>query len=189
MGDSQQLVARNVRRFRRERGLSMSALAQRAGLSKQTLSSIEHGAGNPTVETLGILSVALGVPIRRLLTEWGTPVYVQRAAEGTWSVVAYWEERMLDEVYGSGYVRTSLLRMARRSDGDRPVEPHSLGVLHHLYVVSGCVRTGPITEPIELEEGDFTRYSADVPHLLQVVSERAVVHLVTTEPQVRQVRD
>ena len=39
--DKFDLVARNVRRFRHERGYSLSELARRAGLSKQTLSSIE----------------------------------------------------------------------------------------------------------------------------------------------------
>lgn len=189
MTETSQLVARNVKRFRLERGLSMSGLAQRAGLSKQTLSGIENGSGNPTVETLGILSSALDIPIRRLLTEWGTPVYVQRAGEGRWSQKPAGAERTLDEVYGSGYVRTSLLRITRRRDGDRPVEPHSLGCLHHVYVVSGSVKAGPTTEPVDLGTGDFARYSADVTHLLQPLTEEALVHVVTTVPQVRQVRD
>lgn len=189
MTDSPQLVARNLRRFRQERGLSMSALAQRAGVSKQTLSSIEHGTGNPTVETLGILSAALDIPIRRLLTEWGTPVFVQRATDGPWTRGPRWEERMFDEVYGSGYVRTAMLRIGRSNAGDKPLDPLSIGSLHHLYVVSGEVKAGPVTEPVELGAADFARYPADVPHLLQALSDRAVVHLVTTEPQLRQVRD
>lgn len=189
MTEISELVARNVKRYRRERGLSMSALAHRAGLSKQTLSSIEHGAGNPTVETLGILSAPLDVPIRRLLNEWGTPVYVSRATEGSWLRTPTGKERTLDEVYGSGYVRTSLLRVTRQRDGDRPVEPHSLGCLHHVYVVSGRIKAGPMNEPVDLAPGDFARYPADVAHLLQPVSEEALVHVVTTVPQVRQVRD
>src|SRR5690242_21201967 len=87
MSDSNQLIARNVRRFRRERAMSMGELARRSGLSKQTLSKIEQGSGNPTVETLAQLGAALDLPARRLFTEWGTPVYVQRHDEGSWTNV------------------------------------------------------------------------------------------------------
>ncbi|MDX1873259.1 helix-turn-helix transcriptional regulator [Mycolicibacterium sp. 120266] len=80
-----QLVARNVRRFRRERGMSLGELARRSGLAKQTLSKIEKGTGNPTVETLALLGAALDLPARRLLTEWGTPVYIQRRDQAVWS--------------------------------------------------------------------------------------------------------
>jgi transcriptional regulator with XRE-family HTH domain len=189
MADHRQLLARNVRRFRRERGLSMSTLAQIAGLSKQTLSSIEQGAGNPTVETLSVLSKALEIPVRRLLTEWGTPVFVQRADEGEWFSSTAWSERILDEVYGSGYVRTAVLQLERCQPAGKPISPHDVGVLHHLYVVSGRVRTGPATEPVDLAAEDFTRFPGDVPHLLHALTGRATVHIVTTEPQLRQIRE
>ena len=52
------LVARNVRRYRQERAVSIGELARRSGLSKQTLSKIEQGVGNPTVETLALLGTA-----------------------------------------------------------------------------------------------------------------------------------
>lgn len=64
------LVALNVRRYRQERALSLGELARRSGLSKQTLSKIEQGSGNPTVETLSLLGAAFNVPARCLLTEW-----------------------------------------------------------------------------------------------------------------------
>ncbi|MDF3140519.1 hypothetical protein PBV88_04195, partial [Streptomyces sp. T21Q-yed] len=54
-----------------------------------------------------------GVPARRLLTEWGTPVHVQRQDEGEWADGANWSERLLDETYGSGYVRALVLRLER----------------------------------------------------------------------------
>lgn len=57
--EENQLVARNVRRFRRERAMSLGELARRSGLAKQTLSKIEQGTGNPTVETLALLGAAL----------------------------------------------------------------------------------------------------------------------------------
>jgi transcriptional regulator with XRE-family HTH domain len=187
LGHENELVARNVRRFRLERAMSLGELARRSGLSKQTLSKIEQGAGNPTVETLALLGTALDVPARRLLTEWGTPVYVQRQDEGEWADGANWSERLLDETYGSGYVRTLVLRLERGGNGaDAAVAPHAAGTLHHVYVVTGKLRTGPLNEPVDLAAGDFVRFPGDVPHRHLCLSERVVAHMVTTVPQIRQ---
>ncbi|MCK8616290.1 helix-turn-helix domain-containing protein [Gordonia sp. C13] len=181
------LVARNVRRYRQERAMSLGDLARRSGLSKQTLSKIEKGTGNPTVETLALLGAALDIPSRRLLTEWGTPVYVQRAGEGVWTDGDATEhsERLLDEVYGSGYVRTLVLRFERGNDASA-LAAHSAGTLHHLYLVSGKLRVGPVSEMVDLAAGDFVRFPGDVPHQYTCLTERVVAHMVTTVPQVRQ---
>ena len=181
-----ELVARNVRRYRQERAMSLGELARRSGLSKQTLSKIEQGAGNPTVETLSLLGAALDVPARRLLTEWGTPVYVQRHTESGWTDAAGWSERILDETYGSGYVRTLILRLERTAKEPGMIEPHQAGTLHHLYVITGKLRTGPASEPADLAAGDFIRFPGDVPHRYVCLTDRAVAHMVTTVPQVRQ---
>ena len=181
-----ELVARNVRRYRLERAMSLGELAHRSGLSKQTLSKIEQNSGNPTVETLALLGAALDVPARRLLTEWGTPVYVQRHDEGEWSAEAGWSERLLDETYGSGYVRALVLRLERHGTTPETVAPHAAGTLHHVYVITGKLRTGPLNEPVDLAAGDFVRFPGDVPHRHVCLSERVVVHMVTTVPQIRQ---
>ncbi|WP_313896892.1 XRE family transcriptional regulator [Streptomyces sp. GC420] len=182
-----ELVARNVRRFRLERAMSLGELARRSGLSKQTLSKIEQGSGNPTVETLSLLGAALDMPARRLLTEWGTPVYVQRHDEGEWSGAQHWSERLLDETYGSGYVRTLLLRLERGRRESEAVDPHAPGTLHHLYVITGKLRTGPLNEPVDLAAGDFARFPGDVPHRMVCLGERVTAHMVTTIPQVRRI--
>ena len=165
--------------------MSLGELARRSGLSKQTLSKIEQGVGNPTVETLALLGTALDVPARRFLTEWGTPVYVQRHEEGEWTDSGTWLERVLDETYGSGYVRTLVVRL-HRVPKPVAVSPHAVGTLHHLYVVSGKLRTGPVSGPVDLAGGDFVRFPGDVEHRYVCLTERVVAHLVTTLPQVRQ---
>jgi transcriptional regulator with XRE-family HTH domain len=174
-----------VRRFRAERGLSLGELARRSGLSKQTLSKVEQGEGNPTVETLSMVGAALDVSPRRLLTEWGTPVHLQRHADATWEETAGGATRFLDQLYGSGYVHTHLLRL----DKDRtPVDGdvHPPGALHHFYVVTGQLRTGPVRDPVDLAAGDYIRFPADVPHRHVCLSDRVVARVVTTLPQVPQ---
>jgi quercetin dioxygenase-like cupin family protein len=113
-------------------------------------------------------------------------VYVQRHDEGSWNAHAVWAERILDETYGSGYVRTLVLTLERVGREPQLIDPHPSGTLHHLYVITGKVRAGPVSEPIDLVAGDFARFPGDTPHLLACLSERASAHMVTTVPQVRQ---
>src|SRR5919199_3395634 len=62
-------VAREIRAHREARGLSLSATAARAGLSKTSLATIESGAGNPSLETLWRIARALDVTVGTLLAE------------------------------------------------------------------------------------------------------------------------
>src|SRR3954454_7539318 len=75
-------IAASLRRERDRIGLSLTELARRAGIAKSTLSQLEAGTGNPSVETLWALAVALDVPFGRLVEEPPTQVRVVRAGEG-----------------------------------------------------------------------------------------------------------
>src|SRR5260370_28373266 len=62
-------LAANLRRLRIARHLSLSELTRITSMSKATLSGIENGRGNPTVETLALLAGPLRVSIADLLEE------------------------------------------------------------------------------------------------------------------------
>lgn len=65
-------VGANIRWIRQERGLSQTALAERAGLSMGYVSLIEQGNANPRLETITALAAALGVsPVDLLKIENG----------------------------------------------------------------------------------------------------------------------
>jgi transcriptional regulator with XRE-family HTH domain len=177
-----ELVARNVRRFREERQLSLSEVGRRAGLAKQTVASLEAGAGNPTVDTLERLANALGVSLRALLTEMGTDMLVQRSLGASWLDSGPLEIRHLGQVYGSGYVTTSVLRL----EFDRGASHHKgggRGSLRHCYVIEGRVKLGPQGSIVDAAAGDFVRFPAELPHLFQAVSTESLLFVVTTAPQ------
>lgn len=80
------VVGANLRATRAHRGLSLSEVARRAELGKGTLSELEAGQRNPTLETLYALATVLDVPLGQLLTtEADAPVetglVVRRAGE------------------------------------------------------------------------------------------------------------
>src|SRR5271166_3811697 len=61
-----QPIARNLRRWRMTRELTLTALAEQAGVAKSTVSLIERGQGNPSIDTVWALAAALGVPFASL---------------------------------------------------------------------------------------------------------------------------
>lgn len=62
------VVARNVRAFREEQGLSQEEVADRARVHTTYLSGIENGRRNPTVDVLERLAAALSVRPSELLS-------------------------------------------------------------------------------------------------------------------------
>ena len=69
MDDLARLVGERLRAARRERGLSLGALAEAAHVGKGSLSEIENGVRNPTLGTLYALAGALGVPLATLIAD------------------------------------------------------------------------------------------------------------------------
>ncbi|MFL4480447.1 helix-turn-helix domain-containing protein [Paeniglutamicibacter sp. ORCA_105] len=179
------VVSRNIQRIRTERELSLGELARRAGVSKQTLSKIEQGQGNPTIGTLEEVARALSVRISGLLTEWGSPVLMRRDGEGEWSPRPQGSTRDLDQIYGSGYVRTQLLAVETRLEGAKSTTL-STGSLHQVYAIEGRVDIRYGTESVQLSEGDFLRFPADVEHAFGTPDAKALLHITTTAPHVAQ---
>jgi transcriptional regulator with XRE-family HTH domain len=58
-----QVVAKNLRKLRGERGLSQEELADRAGLNRNYVGMIEREESAPTVDTLEELARALDVSV------------------------------------------------------------------------------------------------------------------------------
>ena len=69
--DMRQRVGLNVRKLRKERGLSQEALAFECGLHRTYVSGVERGIRNPTVLVLEEIAAALRVPAWRLLEDVG----------------------------------------------------------------------------------------------------------------------
>ena len=58
----------NLRRIRRERGISQEELAEQLKVSRQAVSKWEQGNGYPEVEKLLLLSEVLSVSLDRLMS-------------------------------------------------------------------------------------------------------------------------
>ena len=67
LGGLHAVIAANVRRLRKARGVSQEALADQCGYHRTYVGGIERGERNITIATLEALAGALGVEPLRLL--------------------------------------------------------------------------------------------------------------------------
>ncbi len=65
--DLRQIFGRNVRRVRQERGLTIEALSDAAGLSYSYVGELERGRRNPTLAVVEALALALSASPHSLL--------------------------------------------------------------------------------------------------------------------------
>jgi len=64
------MLAENIRKIRKKKGLSQEKLARLADISNNTLVKIEMGmAKEPTITTVKKIAIALGVSIDELVAE------------------------------------------------------------------------------------------------------------------------
>ena len=158
-------VGQNVRTIRTARGLSISELARQSGVAKGTLSQLETGRGNPTLETLFLVSGALGASVGSLIAGPDRPdIRVLRAGEGTELYEGSLTARLLDRV-DAGTDQLELYDLCIEPAEHRESPAHTRGVFEHLLVRSGRMLAGPAAAPVELEPGDYASYRADAPHI------------------------
>ncbi|MET8623972.1 XRE family transcriptional regulator [Kitasatospora sp. NPDC004669] len=163
-------IAASIRRERERSGLSMTELARRAGIAKSTLSQLESGAGNPSVETLWALGVALNVPFSRLVDPPRPTVKVLRAGEGpvTHSEQANYAATVLSSCPPNA--RRDIYRIEAQPGETRASDPHMPGTVEHVMIGSGRALVGPAEAPVELGPGDYISYPGDAPHLFRALA-------------------
>jgi transcriptional regulator with XRE-family HTH domain len=158
-------IAASLRILRQRQGLSVAQLAERSGVARATLTKLEAGQGNPTIDTLYALADTLGAALGDLIDEPSARVEVIRAGEGI-RVRGAVTARLLDRIHGRTLAELYEVTLATRA---RRAGPHPAGVVESLILTAGRLRVGPAEHPVELSAGDFVRFPGDVPHLYQAI--------------------
>jgi transcriptional regulator with XRE-family HTH domain len=171
------LIGERVRRLREQRGWSLSSLAVRAELGKATLSQIESGRRNPTLETLYAIAAQLEIGLSELLTEATSPSHAGPVVRG--SAV----EATLVAVYQDPTVTTEIYRL-QIHPGRVQISPgHGPGVIEHLFITAGTVRVGPLARPVEVSAGADWSWESSTPHSYTAIGdETAEAVLVIRHP-------
>ena len=136
------LISMSLRRERARTALSLTELARRAGVAKSTLSQLENGVGNPSLETLWALAQALGIPLSRLVDPPQQGIQVIRAGEGA---IMHAERAAYDAALLSSCppgARRDIYRVIGQPGSPHLAHPHMPGTLEHLILGSGRVLAG-----------------------------------------------
>ncbi|MBB5980522.1 helix-turn-helix domain-containing protein [Kribbella solani] len=173
------VIASSLRRHRARSGLSLTEVAKRAGVAKSTLSQLESGTGNPSVETLWALAVALDTPFAALVDPPRPKVQIIRAGDGP----AIYSER---SDYSATLVascppnaRRDIYRIVASPGPGRKADPHMPGVVEHVILGSGRALVGPSDDPVELRPGDYIAYPGDQAHVFQALEDGTAATLVS----------
>ena len=158
-------IGDRVRQGRNGRGWTLDQLAERSGVSRRMLVSIEQGSANPSIATLLLISDALGIGLPALVdmdrspglrvTRAGTAAVLWRGKLGGQAVLVAGTEppdvtELWDWTLGPGESHAS--------------EPHAAGTRELLLVLDGQLelRVGERAEV--LATGDSASFAGDLPH-------------------------
>src|ERR1700719_2809840 len=174
-----ELIAASLRRERRRTGLSLTEVAGRAGIAKSTLSQLESGTGNPSLETLWAICVALDAPFSRLLDPPRPQVQVIRADEGPTVAAASADYQATLLAACPPGARRDVYRIAAEPGQVRASDPHMPGVVEHVVLSAGRALIGVTGEPVELGPGDYICYPGDVPHVFEALEPGTLAVLIS----------
>ena len=173
------VIAQSLQRERRRAGLSLAEVARRAGIAKSTLSQLESGAGNPSVETLWALSVTLDVPFARLVEPPRPNVSVIRAGEGP-SIASDRADYVATLLASCPpHARRDIYLITAQPGEPRRSDPHTPGVVEHVVISHGAALIGLADEPIELRPGDYIAYPGDEAHVFKALKRDTVAVLIS----------
>jgi XRE family transcriptional regulator, regulator of sulfur utilization len=166
-------VAEALRRFRRDRQLSLDELSARSGVSRAALSQIEGGRTNPTLAVLWKIAVGLEIPFHDLLgTGQKEEILLLRAGDALplRSADGRTESRLLSPGGANGDTEVYELRLQPKAT--LKSEPHARGTTETLVVLTGSLRLGAGGAAHELSAGDAVFFRADVDHFYENRSTR-----------------
>ena len=183
--DINQLIATRLRELRDAQGLTLAALAERSGVSRSNISSIERGESSATATVLDRLSAALGVtlaslfdkpadapsPVSRPDTQpvWTDPVsgYVRRNLSPlTWSPI------QLVEVSFPAGQRIAYETTARNTE-----------VYQQIWIIDGRLELTLGDTPWQLGAGDCLAMKLDQPVSFHNPGDKPVRYLVALVTQ------
>jgi transcriptional regulator with XRE-family HTH domain len=161
-------VARNCAWFRKERALTLDALARRSGVSKGMLVEIEQGRTNPSIAILCRMANALNVGLGELLHQEKVTAKMARHARGAgkefWRTQAGSRAVLIDAVRVRD-VGGEMWRWSLAPGEEYGGMAHAAGTYEFLYVLRGVLLVEIAGETSKCAAQESLRFLADAPHV------------------------
>ncbi len=178
-----QIVAKNIKRLREERKLSMDELSKLSGVSKSMLAQIERGGGNPTISTLWKISNGMKVPFDALTVRPKSPYELVKTSDlqplledggkvKNYSIFPDDENRRFAVYY---------LELEEGSYWES--EPHLKGAAEFITIFSGKIEICTGGRSFQVEKGESIRFKADAVHSYKNIgAEPVLLHMIIYNP-------
>ena len=169
------LVGGQIRRRRRDRGLTLSAVADLTGLNIGYLSQVENDKASPSLETLSALAAALDVPIAWFLLDSSIGPRLVRASERP-------RRRLPASSGGMTQVDGGIARDIAIFEGTIPSGTRTGFHAHpgdeHHVVLSGRLRITQGESVVEAGPGDYVLLDGTLPHDAEAIGDQPVRLLI-----------
>ena len=156
-------LAQNIEKLRRNKNFSQLQLARQSGIPRSTLTNIESGIGNPSLNNLVKISAALGVGIEELLSRPRMDSLLVKADEVP----------VLSRSQGRVQVFKLLPDKIKGIEMDRMVldpeaimggHPHLEGTKEYLTVIQGEIKVHVAGESFNVKQGDVFAFPGNQAH-------------------------
>lgn len=156
-------IGNNVKKIRKDRGLTIDELSIKANVSKSMISEIERGIRNPSITTLWNIANSLKIPLNYLLKEDKThtaAIYKMTDVDAIgdngfncYPLLSFDEDKRI-EIYFNEYMPKSKTEKSA----------HYNGVEEYALITEGTLTLYLNVERFTAIEGEVIRFLADKPH-------------------------
>lgn len=177
------IVARNIRRLREEKKLSMDELVRLSGVSKSMLAQIERGDGNPTISTLWKISNGMKVPFDALTVRPKSPYEIVKTAEIQPLLEDGGKVRNYSLFPDNENRRFAVYYLELEEGSYWESEPHLRGTTEFITIFTGKIEILADGQSFIVEKGESIRFRADTIHSYKNIgNETAILHMILFNP-------
>ena len=177
------IVAKNIKRLREEKKLSMEELAKLSGVSKSMLAQIERGDGNPTLSTLWKISNGMKVPFDALTVRPKSPYEIVKTAEIQPLLEDGGKVRNYSLFPDNENRRFAVYYLELEEGSYWESEPHLRGTTEFITIFTGKIEILADGQSFIVEKGESIRFRADTIHSYKNIgNETAILHMILFNP-------
>ena len=177
------IVAKNIKRLREERKLSMDELAKLSGVSKSMLAQIERGEGNPTLSTLWKLSNGMKVPFDALTVRPKAPYEIVKTSEIQPLLEDQGKVKNYSVFPDDENRRFAVYYLELEPGSYWQSEPHLRGTTEFITVFGGNLEIETAGKCFQVAKGESIRFKGDAVHSYRNAgSETAILHMILYNP-------
>lgn len=177
------IVAKNIKRLREEKKLSMDELVRLSGVSKSMLAQIERGDGNPTISTLWKISNGMKVPFDALTVRPKSPYEIVKTSEIQPLLENGGKVKNYSLFPDNENRRFAVYYLELEEGSYWESEPHLKGTTEFITIFTGKIEIHADSQSFIVEKGESIRFGADTVHSYKNVgTEAAILHMIIYNP-------